>query len=127
VIDRVEIQGEEPVEKNVPLTARSLHHALPLLLQHHRQRNNVISLEREKDKDKDKRAKVPPSLFLFAFSFPLSLPSSSFSYFPLILIFEFYQKRSRSGQRSEMLGGCLDHPYIPASDRVASVPGGECS
>ena len=30
------------------------------------------------------------------------------------LIFEFYQMSNQSGQRSEMLGGCLDHPIHPS-------------
>jgi len=29
-------------------------------------------------------------------------------------IFEFYQRRSESGQRSEMLSGCLNHPKHPS-------------
>src|SRR5215510_14397344 len=36
-------------------------------------------------------------------------------------MFEFYQLSSQSGQRSEMLGGCLDHP-----SRLLICPRGQC-
>jgi hypothetical protein len=31
-----------------------------------------------------------------------------------IHLFEFYQMSNQSGQRSEMLGGCLNHPIHPS-------------